>query len=96
MNFIIILFSLFVSSAISVLTMRKKNNKWLALFIALCLNTLFLGIATWILYIRDDEARIFGIGQTNLLVLVFSIPIITWINFLILELIRSRGRRNKS
>lgn len=96
LNFIIILFSLIVSSIVSVLTLKRKNNKWFALLIALCLNTLILVVAMWILYIKNDEARVFGIGQTNLLELVFSIPIITWTNFFIIEFIRSRGSRTKN
>ena len=41
-------------------------------------------------FIYNDEARLFGIGQTNLLELIFSIPIITWVNFLILELVKQK------
>ncbi len=41
-------------------------------------------------FIYNDEARLFGIGQTNLLELIISIPIITWVNFLILELVKQK------
>jgi hypothetical protein len=86
-------FSLSISTAVSVLTLKRKNNKWLALFMALCSNTLLLVIATLLVPLLNDEVRLFGIGQTNLYLLIFSIPIITWVNFLILELIRNRGIR---
>ena len=95
LNFILIFFFLFVSTIVSVLTLIKKNNKWLARLFAFCINTLFLVVVTWILYIINDEARVFGFGHTNLYILIFSIPIITWINFLILEFVRSRGIRTK-
>ncbi|UTR13148.1 hypothetical protein MM221_10810 [Salipaludibacillus sp. LMS25] len=90
MTYIIIIFSLFISTVVSVLTLKKKNNKWLALLMALCSNTLLLVVATWLVSLINDEVRLFGIGQTNLYLLIFSIPIMTWVTFLILELIRNR------
>ena len=90
------LISLFVSAIASFLTLKRKNKRWLALFVALGLNTLILVLATWILYMINDEARLFGIGQTNLYKLIFSIPSITWINLLIIEFIRNRWRRTQN
>ncbi|MGD6853965.1 hypothetical protein ACQCVO_02725 [Bacillus infantis] len=95
MNLIIILFSLIVSAIAAVLTLKRKNNKWLALLIALCLNALLLVAATGVLYFNNEEARVLGIGQTDLLELIFSIPIITWLNFFILEVIKRKGTRTR-
>lgn len=84
----IILFSFFVSLFASVRVMDKGINKWLAMLFALCMNALILITATWILYINNEEARLFGFGHTNLYLLIFAIPFITWLNFLFLEVIR--------
>ena len=88
--------SLFISTVVSVLTLKKNNKRWFALLIALSINTVILVVATWILYSINDEAKVFGIGQTNLYELVFSIPIITCINLLILQFMRSRWTRMKN
>ena len=93
---IIMLISFFVSTVVSVLTLKKKNKRWLALLIALGLNTLILLVATWILYSINDEAKMFGIGQTNLYELIFSIPIISCINLIILQFMRSRWHKRKN
>ncbi|MGG4070890.1 hypothetical protein [Bacillus tropicus] len=57
MNFVIIMFSLLVSTILSVLILRNKNNKWLGMLSAFLINTLILVIATWVLHRLDDEAR---------------------------------------
>lgn len=90
MNIFILFFSLVVSVYVSVLMLKRNHKKWRALLIALGVNTVLLTAITWILFIYNDEARLFGIGQTNLLELIFSIPIITWVNFLILELVKQK------
>ena len=88
--YIIMLISFFVSTVVSVLTLKKNNKRWFALLTALSLNTLVLVGATWILYRINDESKVFGIGQTNLYELIFSIPIISYINLFILQFMRSR------
>ncbi|WP_059171978.1 hypothetical protein [Bacillus sp. FJAT-27445] len=92
---IIILFSLLVSTFTSVLTLKMRNKKWLGMLSGFFINTLILVIATWFFYILDDEIRLFGFGHSGLYVLIFSIPILTWINFFILNFVRSRGMRTK-
>ncbi len=96
MNFVIIMFSLLVSTILSVLILRNRNNKWLGMLSAFFINTLILVIATWVLHSLDDEARLFGFGHSGRYVLVISIPIITWINFLILSFVRNREVRTKN
>lgn len=96
MNFIIILVSLLVSAIAAVFTLKRNNKRWIALLVALGVNTFILIGATWILYMINDEARVFGIGQTNLYELIFSIPIITWINLLIIEFMRTKMIRAKN
>lgn len=87
---IVIIFSLLASTLISVLTLKKRNNKWLSLLSAFCINIIILVIATWSLYRLEDEARLFGFGQTRLYLLIFSIPLITYINFFILGFLKYR------
>ena len=93
--YIIMVISLFFSTVVSVITMKKNNKRWFALLTALTINTLVLVVATWVLYSLNDEAKVFGIGQTNLYELVFSIPIISCINLFILQFMRSKWRKMK-
>ena len=90
LNFIIILFSFLVSTVASVRISKNRNNRWIGMLSAFCINTLILVIATWLLYIFDDEARLFGLGQSGLGILICSIPIITWMNSCILAFAKSR------
>lgn len=91
MNFFIMLLSLLASTIASVLVLKKRNNKWLSLISAFCINTLILVVTPWVLYSFDEEVRVFGYGyHFSHFVLIQSIPIITLINFLILEFVRSR------
>ena len=94
--YIIMLISLFVSTIASISTLKKNNKRWLALLIAFGVNTFILIGATWILYSINDEARVFGIGQTNLYELIFSIPIISCINLYILQFMRSKWSKVKN
>lgn len=62
------------------------------MFSAFIINLLFLSGTTWVLYSIDDEAKIFGFGHTDLNVLIFAIPIITWVNFLILQFVKKEDK----
>ncbi|PID04681.1 hypothetical protein CSV65_14335 [Sporosarcina sp. P31] len=88
MNFFIILLSLVISTILSVWILKKKNNKWLSMFSAFLINLLFLSVVTWVLYSMDEEAKIFGFGHSGLYVLIFAIPIVTWVNFLIFQFVK--------
>ncbi|MFJ7828542.1 hypothetical protein [Psychrobacillus sp. NPDC096623] len=91
MNFIIILLSLLISTMVSVWIIKKKNNKRISMFSAFLINLLFLSVVTWVLYSMDAEAKIFGFGHSGLYVLLFAIPIVTWVNFLILQFVKKQG-----
>jgi len=39
----------------------------------------------------DDEAKIFGFGHSDFYVLIFAIPIITWVNFFIFQFVKKKG-----
>lgn len=96
MNYFLIFVSFSLSTAASVLFLKKTSNKWLAMFVAFCLNSLFLGTSTWIIYLTNDEVRLFGIGPTNVYKLALSIPLITWINLYILEFAKHKMEKNKA
>ncbi|GGM18974.1 hypothetical protein GCM10011351_00930 [Paraliobacillus quinghaiensis] len=83
MNHIIISLSLLGSTVLSVSILKKKNNKLLSMLSAFCFNLVFLILMMWIL--MDDEARTFG--HSHLHNLVFAVPLITWINFIILQFV---------
>lgn len=86
---IIILLSLFTSTFISLLIV-KKANKWLGIFIAFLVNTLILCLSTIFLYLFDIQTfhkQTDGLfGSLGILVLVFFIPILTFINYYFMEL----------
>ncbi|KGX91516.1 hypothetical protein N783_07580 [Pontibacillus marinus BH030004 = DSM 16465] len=94
MIYVIIFLSLLISAFTSVLLLKKKNNKQMSMLTAFCLNTLILLVATWILYNINDEARTFGFGHSGLYLLIIAIPIITWINFLILQFVKDNRKIN--
>ncbi|MGM9988487.1 MAG: hypothetical protein ACI35O_14865 [Bacillaceae bacterium] len=92
MNYMLLLSSLFLSTALSVLTFKRKGNKSLGLFVAFVINVSFLGTAMWILYTLSE----FRFVSFNHYLLFFAIPIVTWINFIILEVVRYKELRIKS
>lgn len=87
MNLLILSFSLAISVIASFWIAKKKNSKLLGMASALVMNPLILIAAFSILYSRDVEARMFGIG-TDYDVLIFSIPIVIWLNFMLLQFVR--------
>ncbi|KAB8129197.1 hypothetical protein F9U64_15540 [Gracilibacillus oryzae] len=89
MYYSIILFSFMISTIISVLFLKKKSRKLWSMLIAFGLNTVILAFATWLSYYIDEEERISGIGQS--MILIFAIPIVTWVNFFVLTFVKSKG-----
>lgn len=86
----IILFSLLSSTLVSIFMMKKRNLKWFSLLTAFCINTIVLVTSSWILYSLDEEEQIFGDGSSGFYILLIFIPVVTWLNFFILELVRNR------
>ncbi|MEK5382198.1 hypothetical protein [Niallia sp. FSL W8-0635] len=85
---ILIFISFFISAILSILTFTKTKNKWVALLVAFCWNSVFLVGSTWIYYFVNEEAKLFGLGHNSVFVLPLLIPIISWINYFIIELVR--------
>lgn len=88
LNYLIMALSLLVSTMISVVILKKKKNNLLSMLAALCLNMLILVGAMWISYSLDEEAQVFGLVNSGQYTLIFAIPIITWINFFILQFVK--------
>lgn len=88
MVIILLFISLLFSAALAIYTLTKTQKKWVALFVAFGGNTILLAGTTWIIYIYNEEFRLFGFGHSSLYVLPLFIPVITWINYFILELIK--------
>lgn len=70
--------------------MRKTKSKWLGMLSAFVINVIMLGLSYWFLYNLDEESKLFGIDFHSRYTLVGSIPVITWINFIILSFDRKR------
>jgi len=85
LNIIVILCSFIVSTIISVVVMRNKQRKWLALLAALMVNVILLGTAYWLLYSVDRESQLFGIDFQDRYLLVAFIPVVTILNYIILS-----------
>ncbi|WP_419958497.1 hypothetical protein [Psychrobacillus psychrotolerans] len=92
---IILVFSLLASMLTSIWLLKMKNKKWQARLVAFSINTLILLIATILLYKLDVQTfhkqteglfSSLGIG-----VLMFFIPIITFLNFWILEFLKNKN-----
>ncbi|MBO0587043.1 hypothetical protein [Sporosarcina sp. E16_8] len=95
MFIIILVFSLLASTLSSIWLLKMKNKKWQARLVAFGVNSLVLSIATILLYKLDvntfhKQTEGF-LGSLGIVVLVFFIPIITIINFYILEFVRNRS-----
>ncbi len=90
LNFTVIVFSFIVSTALSMKIMRNKKHKWLGMLSAFVINAIILGMGYSFLYNLDEESRLFGIDFHERYILVISIPVITWINFIIISIVRKR------
>jgi amino acid transporter len=92
--FVIILFSLLVSTLTSIWIWKKKRNKWLGLWVSLMINILILSLATIVLYQVDVQTfhkQTQGFfGSLGILVLGFFMPINTLISFYILEIVKNK------
>ncbi|EOR24751.1 hypothetical protein KGR20_22430 [Cytobacillus oceanisediminis] len=93
MVILFILISFLFSVPLSIFTFTKTKNKWIALLVTFCWNTVFLVGVTWIIYLLNDEVRLFGIGHTSFYILPFFIPLITWIDYFIIELTRKNNKK---
>ncbi|MCU9613135.1 hypothetical protein OEV98_06165 [Caldibacillus lycopersici] len=95
--FCIILVSFFASTISSLWILKRKENKWSALAVAFIVNSLILSIATMFLYKTDSQMfhkQMEGLfASLGVLVLVFFIPIITWINYFIIMGVKKKGVR---
>lgn len=86
MILLLILLSFTASIWVSLKVLNSSNRKWVAMCSALMVNSIILTLATVLLYFTDQEAKMFGFGHTNLFLLILAIPIISWINCLIIEI----------
>lgn len=94
MNIVVLLLlvvSLLTSTGISVKNFKIKQNKWLGIGVAFTVNTLILSLATIFLYKFDVQTfHKQADGSLGILVFAFFIPILTLINFYILEYLKHK------
>jgi hypothetical protein len=76
--------------------LKRNGSKLISMLSAFASNTVILVVATIVLYHFNEEAKIFGLGFSHLYVLLMAIPIITWMNFLILAFIKGRKDNNRN
>ena len=70
---------------VSVFVLQKTRRKGLSLLSAFFVNAIIIFLAAWLSYQMNEEARIFGTGYTDLFLLVFSLPVLTWLNFFVIQ-----------
>jgi len=86
-----LVFSLIVSTSFSIRIYLLKSSKRLGALVGLLINTLLLSIATIVFYEIFNFKELEGLfSSLGILVFAFFIPIITFINFYILELINGK------
>lgn len=89
--YLTLLFSLIVSSLISIWFFKKERKKWLGLLMGFIINTLILSAAMIIFYKVFHLKGVDGFfASLGILIFAFSIPVNTSINFYILQFIKSR------
>lgn len=93
MNFFMISFSFIVSTICSILILKNRRHKWLSISSAFLINLLILSTAIYFLFILDEESRVFGADFNNRYMLLISIPLITWLNYIILLFENSRIKK---
>lgn len=90
----VLLFSTFVSTFVSIKVIHLKNKKWLARITAIFINTFILSGATVLLYKLDIQTfhkQSEGLFDSlGIVVLLFYLPIVTLINFYILEFVSNK------
>ncbi|MBM7621119.1 magnesium-transporting ATPase (P-type) [Bacillus tianshenii] len=89
--YLTLVFSLIVSTSFSIWIFSKKSSKRLGVLVGLLINTLLLSLATIVFYKIFNFKELEGLfSSLGILVFAFFIPIITFINFYILELINGK------
>lgn len=76
---------------VSVIFWKQRNKYFQSMILALCINTLILLTSFWLIYQNDYEAWVFGLFNSEIYILLVSIPLITWVNLLIIQFVKSRG-----
>lgn len=90
--YLTLLFSLILSTVMSLWFFKKKGSKWLGLFIGFGINTLILLAALIIFYKVFHLKEVDGFfASLGILIFAFFIPVNTFINFYILEVMKSRN-----
>jgi len=90
--YIIILFSFIASAIISLIFLNQRNNYRQSMILAICINSFILLTSFWLIYRKDDEAMLFGLVHTEMLILIMSLPLITWLNLIIIQLIEINNK----
>lgn len=85
--YVMIFFSLVISTIGSVVILKKTNHKLRSMASAVFINIIILLSTMFIMYSMNVEARIFGVDYSGSLTLIIAIPIISWVNFVILQFV---------
>ncbi|GKV54440.1 hypothetical protein NCCP2222_03870 [Sporosarcina sp. NCCP-2222] len=91
--YVMIFFSLFISAIGSVAILKKTEHKVWSMVSAVFVNIIILLSTMFIMYNMNEEARIFGVDDSESLTLIIAIPIISWVNFVLLQFVNKNGRQ---
>ncbi len=84
LNIVILSISFLISTVISL--KLQKQSKWKSLASIIIVNILIIGTYFLIFNYLDEEARLFGYSQSNYYLAIFLIPVVIWLNFIILTI----------
>lgn len=87
MNLLLIVFSFMVSMFVSGLMIRKQQRKIRIIVSALLINTAIIGASVSLIYSLDHEMQSFGIGLEKAFMPLMAIPVLTWLNAVLLPFV---------
>lgn len=87
MNLLLIVFSFMSSMFVSGLMIRKQQRKIRIIVSALLINTVIIGVTVSLVYSLDHEMQSFGVGLEKAFMPLLAIPVLTWLNAVLLPFV---------
>ncbi|UJF26719.1 hypothetical protein [Planococcus sp. 107-1] len=87
MNLLLIAFSFMSSMFVSGLMIRKQQRKIRIIVSALLINTAIIGASVSLIYSFDHKMQSFGVGLEKAFMPLMAIPVLTWLNAVLLPFV---------
>ena len=90
LNIIILLISFLISIVISMKLQKKSKSKAM---VSIIIINIFITVTYFLIFhFLDEEVRIFGYSQSNKYLVLSLTPVVIWMNFFILSLIKDDNK----